>query len=165
MATETAWPFGADADRDDPLTALRIPVTTTHSHWVYLAGFDRESEVRPTDAEAWQLASFIGYQRDWFNATWQNKLLSRPLDADRGHNTTIFHKWATDDWGYNKRTWTMGLRIWPGLPGRREHGPFTLVGLIDHIYDWGDGGISPRWLAWKAAHPEVFPAGEEQPDA
>lgn len=163
--TTADWPFGTDADRDDPLTALRIPVTNTYCRWVYLAGFDRESEARPTDAEALVLASFVDYQRDWFNETWQARMLAQPLDVEGGHNTTIFHKWAAGDWGYSKRTWTMGPHIWPGPPSYRTVGPLALVGLMDHIYDWGDGGISPRWLAWKAAHPEVFPAGEEQPDA
>ena len=66
--TATAWPFGTDADRDDPLTKLRIPVTGTHPMWRYIATFDRDSEARPTDLEAQQLASYIeAYKERWFN--------------------------------------------------------------------------------------------------
>jgi hypothetical protein len=39
------WPF--DADRDDPLTAHRIAVTSSHPGWRHVVAFDRE----PTDAE------------------------------------------------------------------------------------------------------------------
>ena len=52
-AAETAeWKF--DADQHDPLTALRIPVTSFSPCWKYTATLDRESEARPTDLEAAQ---------------------------------------------------------------------------------------------------------------
>lgn len=59
------WKY--DADEHDPLTKLRIPVTSAHPGWTYTACFDRESEQRPTDAEALMIASFIEqYQERWF---------------------------------------------------------------------------------------------------
>ena len=88
MTTETGteWPY--DADRDDPLTALRIPVTCFKPGWMYLVSFDRESGERPTDAEARMLVSFIDYERSKFFEHYQRKLLERPLDIDGGHNSS-----------------------------------------------------------------------------
>lgn len=58
-AKNDGWPFGTDADRDDPLTAMRIAVTSSHPGWAFLVAFDRESEARPTDHEAAMLRSFL----------------------------------------------------------------------------------------------------------
>jgi hypothetical protein len=155
VSTKTDWPY--DADRDDPLTALRIPVTGSHPNRWYLIAFDRDSEARPTDDEAAMLVSYLDYTRAWYREYWQEKMLAEPLDHDAGHNTVIFHKWADGDWGYRRATHEIGPLFFPGAPWMRERkaGPFTLAGLLD----WIDGGgmePSKRWTEWKANHPDIF---------
>lgn len=163
--SETAdWPY--DADQHDPLTALRIPVTSFVPRWKYAATFDRESEARPTDREAAQLASFIDEYRDhWFNDTWKARLAERPFDIDGGNPTKIFHKWADGDWSYRVVTWEYGptwVPVFPRLRGTNLDdrpnwkGPMPLVEVMDRIYTIGDEPPSQHWLDWKAAHPDVF---------
>lgn len=165
-STEIAWPFNTDADRDDPLTALRIAVTGSHPGWQFLVAFDRESEARPTDAEARMLTSFLDEYKDhWYNERWIAKMAERPLDVDGGANGVVFHKFGPDDWGYRRHSYTQGWPwsvIWPSFRNRAEYadvankGPFSLVELMDRIRGFGDDHPNPRWEAWKAAHPDVF---------
>lgn len=155
----TAWPFGADADRNDPLTQLRIAVASPWAQWNYIVTFDRESAARPTDAEATMLASFLRQYIDhWYNATFKAKLAQRALDVDGGANGITFRKYADGDWGYRRRTWTSGPMFVPEHPrfADRSLGPLTLPQLMDHIYSDHDGQQRPEWQAWKAKHPEVF---------
>jgi hypothetical protein len=92
------WPF--DADRGDPLTAMRIAVTSSHPMWAYLVAFDQQSEARPTDHESALLASYLDeYKSYWYNDSYRLRMEARPLDVDGGANGVIFHKWAADDWG------------------------------------------------------------------
>lgn len=159
MTARTGWPY--DADRDDPLTALRIPVTSSWPDWAYLVAFDRDSRVRPTDDEAAQLVSFCQeYIHRWYNDTWKARLAERPFDIDGGANGTIFRKYADGDWGYRKRTWTMGPRFLPESPSvaGRKLGPLTLAQVMDRIYEDSDHEPRPQWAQWKADHPDVFPA-------
>ncbi|MET8985878.1 hypothetical protein ABZW49_10555 [Nonomuraea wenchangensis] len=159
--TDTDWPY--DADQHDPLTKLRIPVTSFAPRWRYTACFDRESEVRPTDREAQQLASFIEEYREYFfNETYKAKLSERPFDTDAV--TRVFHKWADDDWSYRTVTWEYGpfwVPVFPRLRGTNLddrpdwEGPMTLVQVMDRIHTIGDEPMK-HWLDWKAAHPEVF---------
>lgn len=157
---KTDWPY--DADQHDPLTKLRIPVTSAYPNWRYTACFDRESEMRPTDAEALILASFIEeYREHWFNDTYKAKLSERPFDTDAV--TWVLHKWADNDWSYRVVTWEYGPFWVPVAPRLRggEHdypkatGPMTLVQVMDRIHTIGDEPMK-NWLDWKAAHSEVF---------
>ncbi|MFJ6729391.1 hypothetical protein ACIQPQ_31265 [Streptomyces sp. NPDC091281] len=159
----TAWPFGTDADEHDPLTALRIPVTGAHPVWRYIATFDRDSEARPTDLEAAQLASYIEHYKEyWFNDSYKAKLMKRPLDVDAV--TRIFHKWGDNDWSYRVDTWQYGP-FWvpraPRLRGSRydevKTGPLTLAQVMDRDRGMDSEYPSKPWAEWKAAHPEVFP--------
>lgn len=160
---DNGWPF-EDADRTDPLTALRIAVTGSHPRWRYLVAFDRESPDRPTDAEARMLASYLDeYKAHWYNASYAARLARRPLDVDGGANGVVFRKYGPDDWGYRRQSWTTGPLFFPGQPSLRERypeeyplGPFSLVALMDHIHSHAGGEPSPRWAQWKAAHHEVF---------
>jgi hypothetical protein len=150
------WPY--DADRNDPLTDLRIPVTSSHPDWCYLVAFDRESAARPTDAEARMLASFReDYIAYWYNDSYKARMAERPFDMDGGANGVVFRKWATDDWGYRRRTWSVGPLYVPQSPAfaDRALGPLSLAGLMDHIHSHGDKP-SARWVQWKASHPDVF---------
>lgn len=172
MADTSAWPFGDDADRNDPLTARRIAVTSSHPRWTYLVAFDRESEARPTDAEAAMLASYLEeYQTRWYNSSFLARMAEKALDVDGGANGVIFHKWGPDDWGYRRRSYDRGyLFTFPG-PGLRgtEHaqgwpdGGQPLLAVLDRLHAIGS---EPRstWTAWKAAHPDVF-GSEEADDA
>ncbi|MFH9574213.1 hypothetical protein ACH4MG_27195 [Streptomyces sp. NPDC017454] len=163
MTAPAAWPFGTDADRDDPLSKLRIPVTGTHPHWRYIAAFDRASEARPTDAEARMLASYIEeYKEYFFNDWYKTKLLERPLDVDAV--TRIFHKWSEGDWSYRVITWQYGpfwVPVAPRLRGgdsdyEKASGPLSLEQVLDRAHAIVDEPMQ-HWLDWKAAHPEVFP--------
>lgn len=162
MTTRTDWPF--DADRDDPLTKLRIPVTSFSPGWRYIAAFDRESEARPTDREALQLASFIEqYKVYHFGADgwYKRKLEERPLDVDAV--TRVFHKWAQDDWSYRVVTWEYGpfwVPVAPKLRGGRYDDvklpALPLVQVMDQVHHMHTKYPSKDWAAWKAAHPDVF---------
>jgi hypothetical protein len=165
---ETEWPFGSDADRDDPLTKLRIAVTSSHPRWSYLVSFDRDSAVRPTDAEAAMLASFLEeYKHHWYRRSYLAQLAERALDVDGGANGVVFHKFGTDDWGYRRHSFQQGWPwsvVWPSLRDREAdspiRGPFTLAEVMDRAQGRGDEPPR-RWVEWKAAHPEVF--GQAEP--
>jgi hypothetical protein len=162
----TDWPFGTDADRDDPLTDLRIAVTGSHPGWFYLVAFDRESEERPTAAEALLLASFLDeYKHHWYDPGYLAKLAQRPLDVDGGANGVVFHKFGEDDWGYRRHSYTQGwawsvippgLRGLPEYDGAKNAGPFSLAALMDRIHTIIGDEPMDHWQAWKAAHPDVF---------
>ncbi len=146
------WPY--DADRDDPLTALRIPVVSAYGHeFNYIVMFDRDSAQRPTDAEAAMLAPYLGHYVDhWYTDTWKARLAERPFDVDGGANGVVFHKYGPDDWGYRRRSWTMGPKFVPSLD-RKE--PSSLERVMDRVHTVLDEPM-PDWLEWKAARPEVF---------
>lgn len=166
------WPFEDDADRDDPLTALRIAVTGSHPQWCYLVAFDRESEVRPTDIEAIMLASYLEeYKTHWYGpddgSGYRYKLAQRALDVDGGANGVTFHKYGEGNWGYRRRTWESPSGFTPASPRMREWqrergekviGPMTLEEVMDLAHTIVDH-IDKRWLDWKAAHPEAFGTG------
>lgn len=159
--SKDGWPF--DADRDDPLTARRIAVSSSHPGWCYLVSFDRESEERPTDHEADLLASFLDeYKTRWYNPGYRAHIERRPLDVDGGANGVIFHKWGPDDWGFRRRSFEIGYLftvVSPGMraeePDHKWRGPFSLLELMDRLHTFLDEP-SARWVAWKAARPEVF---------
>lgn len=177
MAAETGWPY--DADRDDPLTALRIPVVSSFNPgWKYVAAYLKPvtegpdylqgppfgSNERPTDPEAARIASFIReYIEYWFNERYQKELAQRLLDVDSGCKTIVFIKYGPDDWGYRVVTWTYGPTFVPPPPSFREKhpdkacdGPLPLARLMDRVHAHGRGEPPERWLEWKATHPEVF---------
>lgn len=165
MAAETGWPY--DADRDDPLTKLRIPVTSEYPRFTYTACFDRESEARPTDAEARMIASFIEEYQSYFfgESAWRKKQQAKAFDMDC-YTTTIFHKWGDGDWSFRVSTWRYGPAWVPVFPGHRGGpydyepfpGPKTLLEVMDRAHANGPGDVPKRWLEWKSAHPDVFPA-------
>lgn len=159
---DTDWPY--DADQHDPLTKLRIPVTSAHPQWRYVATFDRHSGQRPTDAEAAQLGSFIQqYIAFFFNDWYKGKLRKLPLDVDSGCVTKTFHKWADGGWSYRVSTWECGPFWVPEGPSRRAQttdplGPLSLAEVMDRVHTFGTHGPTAAWASWKAEHPDVFPA-------
>lgn len=170
-AENDGWPFGHDATRDDPLTAHRIAVTDSYPSWAYIVAFDRESPARPTEEETRMLVSFLDQYKDyWYNESYLKRLAARPLDVDGGANTVIFHKFGDRDWGYRRSSFTMGFLWtipWPGSlrdeerakhPDSRYIGPLALDELMDVIHARGSAEPDKRWAAWKAEHPDAFPA-------
>lgn len=165
MTDTTTWPFGNDADRDDQLTALRIAVTHAWPGWAYLVAFDRDSNIWPTDAEAAMLASYLDeYKTHWYRPPYLAKLAELALDVDGSANGVIFRKWGDGDWGYRRQSWRSGPLYVPESPrirdgdreaGRAPVGPYALVQVMDYAHAYGDDP-SPRWEAWKTAHPDVF---------
>jgi hypothetical protein len=163
------WPY--DADRDDPLTALRIPVVDSpHPHWAYIVALDTGAKrgkewLRPTDLEATQLQSFLRqYIEHWYTPFWKDRLTERPFDIDCQANGVVFYKYDDGDWAYRKNSWEQPL-YWPSYPAARplkQPAALTLVELMDQIYssDTDPGGVRPKWAEWKAAHPEVFGEGQ-----
>ncbi|MER5461608.1 hypothetical protein ABT010_13160 [Streptomyces sp. NPDC002668] len=166
--TANPWPFGTDADRDDPLTKLRIPVVTSFNpSWKYVAAYidvdtgpySWGSTERPTDAEAQMIASFIQeYIQNWFNERYQHELAERLLDVDSGCNTTVFIKYGPDDWAYRHCSWIYGPTFVPLPPNSpsRDGDPLSLVQVMDRTHGMHTDYPSKRWAEWKAAHPEVF---------
>jgi hypothetical protein len=165
VTDEDWWPFGEAATRGDPLTELRIAVTSSHPGRAFLVGFDRESEARPTDREAAQLRSYLDQYIDrWYNSSHQAILARLPLDVDSAANGVVFHKWAEGDWGYRRWSYTLGFTFTvtpPNLRGtpydKGAKGPYSLERLMDRMHAVGEGKLRPRWLAWKEAHPQCFP--------
>lgn len=162
---ETDWPY--DADQQDPLTELRIPVVgSAWPRWSYIVAFDSgriDSETfRPTDAEAAMLRSYLDeYIGRWYNGTWKAKLKDRAFDIDGGANGLIFRKWGEGDWAYRRQSWSMGPTYVPEHPRIREQrekpmGPLSLAQVMDRTHAHGDEKPSENWTAWKAAHPEIF---------
>ena len=151
------WPY--EAPEDDPLTALRIPVSKcSHPDWAYIVAFDGSSPERPTEREALMIKAFLEeYIDNWYSETWKMRLAEHPFDIDGGANGMTFYKWGEDDWGYRQRTWTYGPLYFPGYEMR----PYSLEQILDHRHTMVDT-VSSRWLDWKAKHPEVF--GDESTD-
>ena len=158
MITEPEWPY--DTPRDDPLTDLRIPATSSHPGWRYLVAFDVGSEQRPTNHEALLMQSFLHeYIAHRYNGSYKAKLARRPYDVDGAANGVVFHKWAANDWGYRRARWSIGPTFVPGPAWYRQRFGGTrlpLAELMDHIHSLASGEISDRWVAWKSAYPELF---------
>jgi hypothetical protein len=146
---------------------MRIPVTSDYPGHNYTACFDRDSQHRPTDAEARMIASFIEQYQDYFfgDGWWRKVQQAKPFDMDC-YTTKIFHKWADDDWSYRVSTWCAGPHWAPVFPRQRGgefdtatiKGPVTLLQLMDRIHTIGDDNPTQFWQDWKTAHPEVFAA-------
>lgn len=147
------WPF--DADRRHPLAARRVPVVPdVHPEWRYevalcIGGVWEGQE--PTDAEADMLVAYIEYRQQWYNATWRARHRTKPLDVDAGTNTVVLIKYPHGGWAHRRVSWSTG----PPLVPFRKDDPVTLATLLDRINSIGDTP-SQDWVAWKAAHPEVF---------
>lgn len=162
-AKTEAWPY--DAPQDDPLTALRIPVVNTlHPVWFYLVSvcINDDPEVplwhglRPNDREVGMIRSLIDYQRAWYREGYVTREFdTRPFDIDGGFNSLTLIKRGEDDWAFRRRTWEYGPVVVPETWNGRED-PAGLAEVMDRIHSWGDGEYTPRWVAWKAEHPEVW---------
>lgn len=158
VADEGGWPF--DADQNDPLAKLRIPVTGAWPECGYLAAYAGKAEPllhwpRPDDAEAAVLASYIGYLRGKYAPHVQRRMLAQPLDTG-DLSALVFAKRGEGDWVYRRAHWTEGVFWWP-LPEGMEHGRrLSLVQVIDHVETNVGTSPAPAWREHKAAHPDIF---------
>lgn len=152
----TQWKW--DVDPNDLTAKQGIPVTAMCPEWGYFAAFHKESPQRPTQAETVMLSSFIAERK----LEWDWLIQSQGLEVDPfpwypGYNTVIFHKYATGDWAYRRRTWPIDHLA----PSRmqRGRGPLPLLALMDKVRVSPLGNPDERWVEWKQAHPEVFGDG------
>ncbi len=149
----TRWKY--DADENDALRILRIPVTGQWPMYHYLAAFHKESPHRPTQREAYILASFIEYLKSRVPPDERARMDKEPFDIRSWGATHIFHKYQHDDWGYRRSSW--GQPFSPPSPAMKNRmvGPKTLLQLL-HGLNWDDEDDVIRWATWMAAHPGVF---------
>lgn len=121
-----AWPYH-DVERDDPLTALRIPVTGRRPRHGFIAAvhgvpdpvLDTDPLLRPSEIEAAQIASYINYMRGRvYREGWAQRMLAEPLDADPGQVTLVLHKYGPTTGAIAARPWTA-----PGSPRRHPSSP------------------------------------------
>jgi hypothetical protein len=150
----------SDADANDPLAALRIPVTSEWPHHGYLAAYAGHVALtldwpRPDDAEAATLACYIDYKRSKYERYVQRRMLAEPFDAgDR--SAVVFVKRGADDWAYRATHWTSGP-FWVPLPEHIDGGlKLSLTALLDNVETSAGTVPAPVWDAWKAVHPDVF---------
>ncbi|MGW1291020.1 hypothetical protein ACWD4N_47670, partial [Streptomyces sp. NPDC002586] len=109
-------------------------------------------------------------ERRFGGGTWRRKQQAQPFDMDC-YTTTVFHKWAEDDWSYHCVTWQHG-RFWvpvhPRLRYRETdyHGErHTLVEVMDRVHHLGTKYPAQHWLQWKAARPQIFGLVRQQSGA
>lgn len=151
------WPFD-DADRDDPLTALRIPVVRNPwPRWKYEvcvmisdpAGEDAKywPSLRPDDAETAMILAYLDYQMAYYNAGWKAKMRRRLLDVDSSTNTVILRKRPDGGWCYKRMSWERGPVMVPG-----DGEALSLEKLLDRINDL----VPEEWAAHKARYAGVF---------
>lgn len=165
MSTKTDdWPF--DADRQDPLAKLRIPVVRSpYPAWKYeVALFINDPDdhsydpplwgfaLRPDEAEVRQIVAYIEWRMQWYREGWKAKMRERPLDVDSGTNTVTLMKRGDGDWCYRRWTWRTGPLMVPVKGGER----LSLEKVLDRINDYA-GEPNPKWRAFKTAHSEAFP--------
>lgn len=150
----TEWLY--DAKKDDPLTAYRIAaIPGSVGEYPYIVAFDTTSPERPTEREARLLQSFLQeYVSYWYSDSWKARMAQEPFDIDGTANGIVFYKRGENDWAYRRNFWTSGPLYWPSVTD--SVGPLLLSSLLDHIHRHGDSTLSPRWLKWKAEHPDLF---------
>src|ERR1700689_4613680 len=90
---KAGWPF-EDAAQHDPLAALRIPVVRNpYPRWRYEVALVISEDdpygpsLRPDETEVRQIAAFLEWRMEYYNATWKAKMRQRPLDVDSSTNT------------------------------------------------------------------------------
>jgi hypothetical protein len=160
------WPY--DADRDDPLTALRIPVITNpytaraYEVAVVITAPDSASDLwgpalRPDERETAQITAYLGWRMGCYNSSWKARMRARPLDTDPSTNTVILQKRGPGDWCYRRRTWRSGPHMIP-VAGKPT---LTLEQLLDRVCDI----TREKWQLWKAAHPEAFGTTHQEGNA
>lgn len=154
------WPYGFDADHDDPLTKHRIAVTNSHPMLYYLVAFDRGSQSRPTEQETLQMVAYLDfYKQRWYTSHTQEMMARRPLDVGGGSNGVIFHKWAEGDWGYRRQNFETGhLFTIPGPLLREKFPRINAPVTLEELLDTRICNLSDEWPQWKLSRPEAFDA-------
>lgn len=161
MDKNTAETQGITPEQKDHIQKkFGIPVDSFNPGTYWIVSLDVES-VMPTDEELKQIASFREYiVKKVYNQWFTEKLLSMPLPADGGHNTTIFCKRTPGEanelsWFYRKMTWQYGPLYAPDT-SEKNYRPFSLVEVMDR-YETFLSQVSEDWIAWKKNHRDIFP--------
>lgn len=141
-----------EADFAVPVDDLFGPM---RSSWI--SALAKES-LLPDDAELRLIRHATEwYVNDRFIEHYARRILSMPLAADGGHNTTTFYK-DEDGWHARHSTWREGFPYWPAMfmEGRAPGG--TLVEVIEHVLLGVESGgrRATDWDAHKAANPALF---------
>ncbi len=154
---ENAMDFLTDAEAARIQNEFRIPVDSHYPGTFWIVSLDRESFL-PTDAELRQIRSYCEFVvRSYYNESYQERILGKPLPADSGHHTIIFCKgrgrqMATKErWGYRRRTWDTGPMYQPTL----DQKPHTLVEVMNRMETIASTR-SEKWEGWKRQHPDIF---------
>lgn len=158
-----------DADTEHPWAKQwRIPrVTTTHPGWKYEVALVVPSledpnnfwqATEPTEEEARIIASYIEFHMTYYRKSWAEKMRERAFDVDDSTNTVVLIRLA-EGWRYRLASYRGGPLLYPAHddPDRDQYAPTSagLIALMDRI-----GKYRSLWPEWKAAHPEVFGAGQ-----
>jgi len=153
------WPYNEDGVKQGDFTEqFRFPIVSNpYPAWSYITAVVVSEEpwhgLRPTDTELRMVASFHQeYIEHWYRDSWKALMRTRPFDIDGNANGRYLIKHRNGGWGYRLRTWRFG----PAFVPQWDDEPSDLVTVLDRVHRWGDTSLSPRWLEWKAAHPEVF---------
>jgi hypothetical protein len=145
------------------LDKLRIPVVSSpfpgHPYIVVVMICGEDDlwgpALKPTDAEAAQIASFTDFQREYYGS---GKPQEGPFDlwnrssivlCNLGEGTELR---KGSGWKYNRPHWRSGP-LWAPY----EISGLTLEDLLSHYETNGGVTTASDWTAWKANHPEAFP--------
>lgn len=154
-------------------TSLRVPfIRNPWPRWFYVTaifvdpgsppGWHGEL---PTDNEVRMVASYNDCYRDyWYCDSYKAKMREfAPYDIDGGAVGRYLVKYPDGGgWAYRKHTWQYGHTFVPASPflagvlAEETVAPLTLEQALDHERHIGTDYPDTKWIAWKAAHPEVF---------
>lgn len=148
----TRWKY--DAEQNDALRVLRVPVTGRCPSFGYVAAFHKESAHRPTRTEALTIVSLIAFVRSQLPAGECERMDAEPFDIQPLRATHVFHKYQRDDWAYGRSTWSRSFLAVPRSVERMT-GPWALVQVMDNIH-WDNKKQAVLWAQWKNDHREVF---------
>jgi len=138
--------------------AARIPVDSFNPMTYWVVCLDRESAM-PTDLELRQLHSIIEFivQDGYVSTKAERAFAAGELARDAGFNTVIFRKDRSDGgWRFRRASWREGPLF---VPSHQEldYAPHSLAAAMDRLRKHR---MEP-WEAWKTAHADLFPAGQE----
>jgi hypothetical protein len=170
-------PYDRDiSDLPQPLLDRHVPlIHHEHPSWYYITAvcvsppqsdesvFHHEYAM-PTDEELAMIASYHDeyVQRYYGNPEYgwiARQREKHPFDIDGGANGRYLMKYPANEergytggWARKHMTWEHGPR-----PARFDEKQMTLLEVLDTDRTIGDEPM-PEWVAWKAAHPEIFGA-------
>ncbi|MBP9821978.1 MAG: hypothetical protein KBC81_00820 [Candidatus Pacebacteria bacterium] len=130
-----------------------IPTDSLSPKIYWLASLYAWSEI-PNSKELRQIKSYVEFLASQYGPEVEAEILSKPLPARLGHDTTILKKggWKRG-WSYRKMSW--GEK--PFSPQKEEvlAGPLSLIDILDRCQ--AVNGAEPNtWSNWKESHRDTF---------